>query len=150
MGHWHDGLQQDHRVRTIARRCGQDTWLCHSPAPVAGATAEVMNLYRVIKSPPLTIGEARLVRLIQRAIRKKSAWGEQFTATELAGGIKALSGAGVSVTDLICLLDRYGVLSRGTGHFPCRRKTADLRCAMPEMKLAARRAERRKLRLRLG
>ena len=76
--------------------------------------------------------------------------GEHFTATELAGRIKAVSGTGVSVSELICLLDRYGVFPRGTGQSPYRRKTADLRRAMPEMVLAARRTERRKYHLRLG
>ena len=107
-------------------------------------------MYRVIKSAPLTLREAHLVRLIQRAVRKKSAWGEHFTATELAGRIKAVSGTGVSVSELICLLDRYGAFPRDTGQFPYRRKTADLRCAMPEMKRAARRTERRKYHLHLG
>ena len=91
-----------------------------------------------------------MVRRIQRAIRKKSAWAELFTATELAARIEALSGPSVRVSDLISLLDRYGVFPRGTGPFPYRRKTADLRLAMPEMVLAARRTERRKQRLRLG
>ena len=45
---------------------------------------------------------------------------------------------------MICLLDRYGFFSRGTGKFRYRGKIADLRRAMPEMVLAARRTERRK------
>ena len=111
---------------------------------------EVLILYRVIQSAPLAMYEADMVRRIQRAIRKKSAWGEHFTATELAARIEALSGPGVKVSDLISLLDRYGAFTRGTGQFPYRRKTDDLRLAMPEMVLAARRTERRKQQLRLG
>ena len=107
-------------------------------------------MYRVIKSAPLYVHEAHLVRLIQRAIRKKSAWGEDFTATELAARIEALSGAGVMPSHLIPLLNMYGVFARGTGHFPYRRKMADLRRALPEMVLAARRTERRKDHLDLG
>ena len=94
--------------------------------------------------------EEHLVRLIQRASRKKSAWKEDFTATELAARIEALSGPGVSVSDLISLLNRYGAFPRRAGPFPYRRKTADLRRAMPEMVLAARRTERRKQHLHLG
>ena len=94
--------------------------------------------------------EAHLVRLIQRAIRKKSAWGEYFTATELSARIEALSGAVVTASGVIPLLEMYGAFSRGTGPFPYRRKTADLRRALPEMVLAARRTERRKYHLNLG
>ena len=111
---------------------------------------EVLILYRVIQSAPLTVIEAHLVRLVQRAIRKKSAWGEYFTATELVAGIKALSGARLTRSELICLLDMYGAFSRGTGPYPYRRKTADLGRAFPEMVLAARRTERRKYHLDLG
>ena len=107
-------------------------------------------MYRVIQSAPLTLREAHLVRLVQRAIRKKSAWGEYFTATELAARIEALSGAVVTASELICLLDMYGAFSRGTGRYPYRRKTADLRRALPEIVLAARRTERRKWHLNLG
>ena len=61
-------------------------------------------LYRVIQSSPLYVREAHVVRLIQRAMRKKSVWGEEFTATELAARIEALSGAGITDSELICLL----------------------------------------------
>ena len=98
-------------------------------------------MYRVIQSAPLGVYEAHLVRRLQRTIRKKSAWGEYFTATELAARIEALSGPGVRVSDLISLPNRYGAFPRGTGPFPYRRKSADLRRAMPEMVLAARRTE---------
>ena len=107
-------------------------------------------MYRVIQSAPLGVYEAQLVRRIQRAIRKKSAWGEHFTATELAARIEALSGPGVRVSDLMSMLNRYGISPRGTSPFPYRRKADDLRRAMPEMVLAARRTERRKQHLRLG
>ena len=107
-------------------------------------------MYRVIQSAPLTLREAHLVRLVQRAIRKKSAWGEHFTATELAARIEALSGERLTSSELICLLDMYGAFSRSTGQYPYRRKTADLRCALPEMVLAARRTERCKWHLNLG
>ena len=107
-------------------------------------------MYRVIQSAPLGVHEAHVVRRIQRAIRKKSALEEHFTATELAARIEALSGPGVMVSDLLSLLNRYEAFPRGTGPFPYRRKTADLRRAMPEMVLAARRTERRKQHLRLG
>ena len=111
---------------------------------------EILILYRVIQSAPLTLREAHLVRLVQRAIRKKSACGEYFTATELVARIKALSGERLTPSELICLLDMYGAFSRGTGQYPYRRKTADLRRASPEMVLAARRTERRKWHLNLG
>ena len=81
--------------------------------------------------------EAQLVRRIQRAIRKKSAWEEHFTASELAARIEALSGAGLRVSDLISLLNRCGAFPRGTGPFPCWRKTADLNRTKTEMVLAA-------------
>ena len=122
----------------------------HSLTPAAGAAVEVLILYRVIQSSPLFAREAHLIRLIQRAIRKKSVWGEDFTATELAARIEALSGDSVTASELIPLLDRHGVFPRGTGQFPYRRKTADLRCALPVMVLAARRTERRKDQLNLG
>ena len=48
------------------------------------------------------------------------------------------------------MLNRYGIFPRGTSPFPYRRKADDLRRAMPEMVLAARRTERRKQHLRLG
>ena len=107
-------------------------------------------MYRVIQGSPLGVREAHLVRLIQKALRKKSAWGKEFTATELAARIEALSGASLTASDLIPLLERYGAFSRGTGPYPYRRKTADLRHALPEMVLAARRTERRKYHLDLG
>ncbi len=107
-------------------------------------------MYRVIQSAPLTLREAHLVLLIKKAIRKKSAWGEYFTATELADRIRALSGASVAPSELMCLLDMYDVFSRGTGKHPFRRKIADLRGAKHEMQLAVRRTERRKWHLRLG
>ena len=44
----------------------------HSLPPAAGAAVEVLILYRVIKSAPLTVREAHLVRLIQRALRTES------------------------------------------------------------------------------
>ena len=118
--------------------------------PAAGAAREAFILYRVIKNSPLNVREAHLVRLIQKAIRKKSAWGADFTSTELAARIEAVSGDRATASELISLLDMHGVFSRGTGQHPSRRKIADLRRALPEMVLAARRTERRRYDFDLG
>ena len=87
--------------------------LCYpEPAPAAGVAEEGLILYRAIQSAPLTMREAHLVRLIKGAIRKESAWGEDFTATELADRSRALSGACATPSELMCLFRRVAKLSR--------------------------------------
>ena len=46
--------------------------------------------------------------------------------------------------DIGALMDRFGVLARGTGQRPYERRTAELHAALPQMILLARRIERRK------
>ena len=73
-------------------------------------------MYRMIQSAPLNLRETHLVRLIQGAMWKRSAWGDDFTATGLAARIEALSGAGVTASDMIRQLDRYGSLRGAPVH----------------------------------
>ena len=80
----------------------------------------------------------------------KSAWREDFAATELAARIEALSGARVTRSDLIPLLQRYGASSRGAGPYSYRLQITGLRRALPEIVLAAGWTERHKYHLDLG
>ena len=49
--------------------------------------AEVLTVYRMIQSAPLNVRETHLVRLIEGAMWKRSAWGDDLTATGLAARV---------------------------------------------------------------
>ena len=102
-------------------------------------------MYRTIQKPVGDEADAVLIRLVQRAARKKSVWPPLFTSTFLARRIEECSGVTVQPFDIGALLGRFGVLARGTGQHPYDRRTAELHAALRQMILLARRIERRKL-----
>ena len=87
---------------------------------------------------------ARVIRLVQRASRKRSVWPPVFTAHWLSARILEATGATARPFEVGDILDRFGVFRHGRGQAPARRQTADLQAALPEMVRLARRIERRK------
>ena len=76
---------------------------------------------------------ARVIRLVQRASRKRSVWPPVFTAHWLSARILDATGATVRPFEVGDILDRFGVFRHGRGQVPARRQTAELQAALPEM-----------------
>ena len=76
---------------------------------------------------------ARVIRLVQRASRKRSVWPPVFTAHWLSARILEATGTTARPFEVGDILDRFGVFRHGRGQAPARRQTADLQAALPEM-----------------